>query len=88
VVAVEDLSLASAQALFFQLLGGAIWLSVAQALFANTLIKVRHTQAQNKPQPQAFIFFSSAQKKADFFSFPATTNRVYQATPISTQRVS
>lgn len=34
-----DLSTASATALFTQMFGGAIWLSVAQALFANRLIK-------------------------------------------------
>ena len=34
----SDLSSASATALFFQLMGGAIWLSVSQSLFANKLI--------------------------------------------------
>lgn len=33
-----DLSTASAMALFFQLLGGAIWLSVGQSIFTNKLI--------------------------------------------------
>lgn len=33
-----DLSTASAMALFFQFLGGAIWLSVSQSLFSNKLV--------------------------------------------------
>ena len=39
VVDSADLSTASAMALFFQLLGGAVWLSVAQSLFSNKLIQ-------------------------------------------------
>lgn len=38
IVEPADLSTASAMALFFQLLGGAIWLAVGQALFTNKLI--------------------------------------------------
>ncbi|KAF2188497.1 MFS general substrate transporter [Zopfia rhizophila CBS 207.26] len=36
----SDLSTASAIALFFQLLAGAVWLSIAQALFGNRLLRV------------------------------------------------
>nr|POF13866.1 mfs gliotoxin efflux transporter glia [Quercus suber] len=35
----DDLSTASAMAIFFQLLGGAVWISVAQAIFENRLIQ-------------------------------------------------
>jgi MFS transporter, DHA2 family, glioxin efflux transporter len=35
----SDLAAASAMALFFQLLGGAVWVSVAQNIFANKLIQ-------------------------------------------------
>ena len=35
-----DLSTVSAMALFFQLLAGAIWLSIAQVLFGNRLVRV------------------------------------------------
>ncbi|KAK4503482.1 hypothetical protein PRZ48_004397 [Zasmidium cellare] len=38
VSAPADLSTASAMALFFQLLGGAIWLSVGQSIFTNQLV--------------------------------------------------
>ncbi|KAF7191068.1 MFS gliotoxin efflux transporter gliA [Pseudocercospora fuligena] len=39
VVAAEDLSTASAVALFFQCVGGALWVSVAQSLFTNKLMQ-------------------------------------------------
>lgn len=35
----EDLSIISAMAIFFQLLGGAVWISVAQSIFQNRLIE-------------------------------------------------
>lgn len=40
-----DLSTASALALFFQLLGGAVWLSVGQSIFTNKLILNLHKEA-------------------------------------------
>ncbi|KAK5704814.1 hypothetical protein LTR17_021578 [Elasticomyces elasticus] len=39
VVDPADLSEASAMAIFFQLLGGAIWIGVAQAIFSNRLVQ-------------------------------------------------
>nr|POF21051.1 mfs gliotoxin efflux transporter glia [Quercus suber] len=43
----EDLSMASAMAIFFQLLSGAIWISVAQAIFENRLIQSLQAQIPN-----------------------------------------